>query len=310
MSVVVLGSINLDLVVEVPRLPIPGETVIGNRFFSAPGGKAANQAVAVAKLGTPVSLVGQVGGDSFGKTLLESLSTAGVNVEGITINPHVHSGIASITIDERGANTIACAAGANNFVREDEVRTFQALLPQAKVVLMELGIPLASILVAARESKANNCYTILDPAPAPAELPDELYRLVDLITPNEVEASQLVGFTVDGITTARQAAFCLHQMGVKNAIITLGSQGAFCSNATENFWLEAISVPVVDTVAAGDAFNGALAVALASGKSLKEAVRWGTVAGALAVTKNGAQTSLPTRDRFKQLLAQTFYSNL
>lgn len=260
-------------------------------------------------MGTSVSLVGQVGDDSFGKTLLESLSTAGVDINGVTINPHVHSGIASIAIDRQGTNTIACAAGANNLVREEEIKKFQTLLPQAKVVLMELGIPLASILAAARESKAHNCYTILDPAPVIANLPDELYRLVDLITPNEVEASQLVGFTVDGITTARQAAFCLHQMGVKNVIITLGSQGAFYSSATENFWVEPISVPVVDTVAAGDAFNGALAVAIASGKSLREAVRWGTVAGALAVTKNGAQTSLPTRDRFKQLLAQTFYSS-
>lgn len=309
MTVVVLGSINLDLVVEVPRLPIRGETVIGNRFFSAAGGKAANQAVAVAKLGIPVSLVGQVGDDSFGKTLLESLATAGVNIEAITVNPHTHSGIASITVDEKGANTIACAAGANNLVRDEEIKKFQTLLPQAKVVLMELGIPLATVLAAAREARANDCYIILDPAPAMSNLPDELYRAIDLITPNEVEASQLVGFTVDGVTTARQAAFCLHQMGVKNVVITLGSQGAFCSSATDSFWVEPIAVSVVDTVAAGDAFNGALAVAIVSGKSLAEAVRWGTVAGALAVTKNGAQTSLPTFDSFKQLLGQTFYSN-
>ncbi len=306
MSIVVFGSINLDLVVEVSRLPSKGETVIGNRFFSAAGGKAANQAVAIAKLGTPVSLVGQVGGDRFGQTLLENLSSAGVNIEGVTVNPHTHSGVASIVVDEKGDNTIACAAGANNLVREEEVKKFRALLSQSKVVLMELGIPLATVLAAAREARTNNCYTILDPAPAMSNLPDELYRTIDLITPNEVEASQLVGFTVDGVTTARQAAFCLHQMGVKNVIITLGSQGAFCSSETDSFWVEPISVSVVDTVAAGDAFNGALAVAIASGKPLAEAVRWGTVAGALAVTKNGAQTSLPNLDRFKQLLAQTF----
>ncbi|WP_036478343.1 ribokinase [Myxosarcina sp. GI1] len=306
MTIVVFGSINLDLVVEVSRLPSKGETVIGNRFFSAAGGKAANQAVAIAKLGTPVSLVGQVGGDRFGQTLLENLSNAGVNIEGVTVNPHTHSGVASIVVDEKGDNTIACAAGANNLVREEEVKKFRGLLSQSKVVLMELGIPLATVLAAAREARANNCFTILDPAPAMSNLPDELYRAIDLITPNEIEASQLVGFTVDGVTTARQAAFCLHQMGVKNVIVTLGSQGAFCSSATDSFWVEPISVSVVDTVAAGDAFNGALAVAIASGKSLAEAVRWGTVAGALAVTKNGAQTSLPNLDRFKQLLAQTF----
>lgn len=302
MTVVVFGSINLDLVVEVPRLPMRGETVIGNRFFSAAGGKAANQAVAVAKLGTTVNLIGQVGDDSFGQTLLENLQEAGVKTGGITVNPHTHSGIASIVVDEKGENTIACAAGANNLVREREIEEFKALLPHANVVLLELGIPIATVLTAAREAKANNCCLILDPAPVNSTLPEELYRLVDIITPNEVEASQLVGFTVDGVTTARQAASFLHQMGIKNVIITLGSKGSFCSTPEENFWVRPISVPVVDTVGAGDAFNGALAVALASGKSLKEAAQWGTVGGALAVTKNGAQSSLPNRDSFMQLL--------
>ncbi len=307
MTVVVFGSINLDLVVEVPRLPIRGETVIGNRFFSAAGGKGANQAVAIAKLGTAVSLIGQVGDDNFGRTLLDNLAAAGVTTDGITINPHTHSGVASIVVDDKGDNTIACAAGANNLVREKEIDQFKLKLPQAKVVLLELGIPIATVLSAAREAKAHNCLLILDPAPVNPNLPEELYNLVDIITPNEVEASQLVGFTVDGVTTARQAAACLHQMGVKNVIITLGSQGAFCSNGVEDFWSKPISVPVVDTVGAGDAFNGALAVALAKGKSLQEAVIWGTVAGALSVTKNGAQTSLPDRPSFNQLLAEQSY---
>ena len=306
MTVVVFGSINLDLVVEVPRLPIRGETVIGNRFFSTAGGKAANQAVAIAKLGTAVSLIGQVGDDNFGRTLLDNLAAEGVDTDGITINPHTHSGVASIVVDEKGDNAIACAAGANNLVREKEIAQFKLKLPQAKVVLLELGIPMATVLSAAREAKAHNCLLILDPAPMNPDLPEELYSLVDIITPNEVEASQLVGFTVDGVTTARQAASCLHQMGVKNVIITLGSQGAFCSssNGVEDFWSKPISVPVVNTVAAGDAFNGALAVALAEGKSLKEAVIWGTVAGALSVTKNGSQSSLPDRASFDRLLAE------
>lgn len=302
MTVVVLGSINLDLVVEVPRLPAKGETVIGDRFFSAAGGKAANQAVAIAKLGTAVSLVGQVGDDSFGARLLSGLQQEGVNIEGITINPNTYSGIASIVVDRDGANTIACAGGANNFVRGKEIERFVKLLPQAKIVLMELGIPLATVLTAAREAKANDCLLILDPAPVTSELPEELYSLIDIITPNEVEASQLVGFTVDGVTTARQAASFLHQMGVKNVIITLGSQGSLYSNKDESVWVKPILVPVVDTVAAGDAFNGALAVALASGKSLAEAVRWATIGGALAVTKNGAQSSLPNKESFQQLL--------
>ena len=302
MTVVVLGSINLDLVIEVPYIPVKGETVIGDRFFSAAGGKAANQAVAIAKLGTSVSLVGQVGDDSFGKTLIEGLQSVGVNTEGIIVNPQTYSGIASIVVDRQGANTIACAGGANNLVRESEIEQFKRLLPKAKIVLLELGIPIATVLRAAREAKAHDCFLILDPAPVNADLPEELYSLVDIITPNEVEASQLVGFTVDGVTTARQAASLLHQMGVQNVIITLGSQGSLYSNQAESFWIEPITVPVVDTVAAGDAFNGALAVALALGKSIPEAVQWGTVGGALAVTKNGAQSSLPSKDSFLELL--------
>lgn len=309
MTVVVLGSINLDLVIEVPYIPVKGETVIGDRFFSAAGGKAANQAVAIAKLGTSVSLVGQVGDDSFGKTLIEGLQSVGVNTEGIIVNPQTYSGIASIVVDRQGANTIACAGGANNLVREAELDQFKRLLPKAKIVLLELGIPIATVLRAAREAKAHNCLLILDPAPVNAELPEELYSLVDIITPNEVEASQLVGFTVDGVTTAKQAASFLHQMGVQNVIITLGSQGSLYSNQAESLWIEPITVPVVDTVAAGDAFNGALAVALALGKSISEAVQWGTVGGALAVTKNGAQSSLPSKDSFLQLLKKQTLSN-
>lgn len=304
MTVVVFGSINIDLVVEVPRLPSRGETVIGHRFFTAGGGKAANQAVAVAKLGIPTHLIGQIGDDKFGQILLKNLHNLGVGTEGVVINPHTHSGVASILVEERGDNIIACAAGANNLVGEAELRQFQALLPQAKVALLELGIPLSTVLAAAQTAKNSNCWVILDPAPAQPNLPNELYSLVDLITPNEIEASQLVGFTVDGVTTARQAATFLHQMGAKNVVITLGNQGAFCSTGDENYWVKPVSVRVVDTVAAGDAFNGALAAALASGKSLKEAVQWGNIAGALAVTKPGAQPSLPSRDIFMKMLAE------
>ncbi|MGK7934737.1 MAG: ribokinase [Xenococcaceae cyanobacterium] len=304
MSVVVFGSINIDLVVEVSHLPVKGETVIGNRFFISTGGKAANQAVALAKLGIPVHLIGQIGDDSFGQTLLQNLKTAGVKTDKITINPHTHSGIASITVDEQGQNTITCAAGANRLVGEQELAQLRALLPKTKVVMLELGVPLSSILAAARDARASGCCLILDPAPAKSNLPDELYRLVDIITPNEVEASQLVGFTVDGVTTARQAATFLHQMGARKVIITLGNQGAFCSTQEESFWVKPIPVKVVDAVAAGDAFNGALAAALASGKSLREAVEWGNIAGALSVTKNGAQPSLPDLDTFMKMLSE------
>lgn len=304
MTVVVFGSINIDLVVEVSHLPVKGETVIGNRFFTTAGGKAANQAVAVAKLGIPVHLIGQIGDDHFGKTLVQNLQIAGVQTDKITVNPHTHSGIASITVDAEGNNTITCAAGANRLVGEQELAQFRALLPKTKVAMLELGVPLSSILAAARDARASSCCLILDPAPAKSKLPDELYKLVDIITPNEIEASQLVGFTVDGVTTARQAATFLHQMGARKVIITLGNQGAFCSTREESFWVKPIPVRVIDTVGAGDAFNGALASALAEGKSLREAVEWGNIAGALSVTKNGAQSSLPDRESFMKILSE------
>ena len=304
MTVVVFGSINLDLVVEVPHLPTRGETVIGNRFFCATGGKAANQAVAVAKLGFPVHSIGRVGNDNFGQVLLENMQLAGVDITGVTIDPQIHSGVASIVVDQRGDNAIACAAGANNLVREPELKAFEKIIPQAKVILLELGIPLPTVMEALKRSQGIGCPIILDPAPARSSLPEKMYQLVDIITPNEIEASQLVGFTVDGVTTARQAASFLHQMGAKKIIITLGNKGTFCSTEEEDFWLKPIPVKVVDTVAAGDAFNGGLSAALAAGKSFKEAAIWGNVAGALAVTQPGAQSSLPTRDVFMELLSE------
>lgn len=301
--VIVFGSINIDLVVQVPRLPARGETVIGEQFFTAAGGKGANQAVAVAKLGVSVYLVGQVGDDAFGTELLNALQAAGVQTDGVQVASGVHSGVASIVVEPTGDNAIACAAGANNRVSAADVERVAPLLTQAQVVLLELGIPLPTVVAAARSAHERGCRVILDPAPAPSQLPRELYACIDIITPNEVEASQLVGFTVDSPTTAEQAAQVLHQRGVDNVIITLGSQGAFCSTSQDAFWIPAIPVEVVDTVAAGDAFNGGLAAALASGKSLRQAVEWGTVAGALSVTQSGAQSSLPDWESFQGLLS-------
>ncbi|WP_013324886.1 ribokinase [Gloeothece verrucosa] len=303
MAVIVLGSINIDLVVQVSHLPHKGETVIGNNFFTACGGKGANGAVAIAKLGIPVSMVGQVGGDQFGETLLKGLQSAGVNTQGVIINPDTHSGVASIVVDQHGDNTIACAGGANSLVGDAEIQQFKALLPGAKVVSLELGIPLDVVVAAASAASAADCIVILDPAPARNDLPDELYPLIDIITPNEVEASQLVGFPVIDPETATRAALILQQRGVKTVIVTLGSQGALCCSANETFFVPALSVSVVDTVAAGDAFNGGLVAALASGKSLPEAMQWATVAGALSVTQAGAQSSLPDRASFLQFLS-------
>jgi ribokinase len=243
-------------------------------------------------------MVGQVGDDDFGQTLRLGLQAAGVNVEAVTINPDVHSGVASIVVGNTGENAIACAAGANHQVGQKEIENFTALAENAKVVLLELGVPIEAVIAAARAAQAHNCTVILDPAPAIADFPEELYSFVDILTPNEVEATQLVGFPVDSPATAQKAALVLQARGIPTVIVTLGEQGALCCTAEETFLVPAIPTEVVDTVAAGDAFNGALAAALASGESLKEALHWGTVAGSLSVKKKGAQPSLPTRAEF------------
>lgn len=303
MTVVVLGCINMDVVVQVPRLPMPGETLVGNNFFTAFGGKGANQAVAVSRLGIPVFMIGQVGGDDFGQALLVGLKAVGVNVDGVTVNPNTHSGVASIVVGETGENSIACAAGANSFVGTAEIERLATLLDSNAIVMVELGIPMDTVLTAVQCASRGKCQVILDPAPVPDVFPAELYPLIDIITPNEVEASQLVGFPVHDPVTAEKASQILRNRGVRNVIITLGNQGAFCATPTETFLMPAIPVQVVDTVAAGDGFNGALAAALAQGKSFREAVLWGTVAGAMTVSQKGAQPALPNATAFRELLS-------
>ncbi len=305
MSIIAFGSINMDLVVRVPRLPGAGETLVGHEFFSAFGGKGANQAVAAAKLGATAAFVGRVGGDDFGQTLQLALSASGVDTSALAIDEGINSGVASIVVSETGENTIACAAGANGNVGSADVERLQGLLPTAKLLLLELGIPLPAVVAAAQAARAAGVPVLLDPAPAhlPEPLPAELYPLLDFITPNMVEAGQLVGFPVSDRESAARAAAVLCERGTTTALITLGADGALCHSAQDSFAVSGIATTTVDTVAAGDAFNGALAAAIASGRSLREAVQWGNVAGALAVGKAGAQASLPDRGSFEALLA-------
>lgn len=295
MTVLVLGSVNMDLVIRANRLPEVGETLMGHDFFSAFGGKGANQAVALAKLGQPTHFIGQVGNDDFGQTLLLALNAAGVDTAGIDLNPDTHSGVASIVVTDSGDNTIACAPGANGSVGTAQLNTLHTKLDQAQWLLLELGIPLPVVVAAAQAAQAAGVSVLLDPSPVPETFPPELYGCIEILTPNETEASQLVGFSVHDPATAQQAAEHLQALGVATVIITLGSQGAWCSSATFSGWTPAPIVEVVDTVAAGDAFNGALVTALCEGQSLEIAVQWGCAAGALAVTQSGAQPALPER---------------
>lgn len=294
----------MDLVVRSPRLPSPGETLSGTSFFTFPGGKGANQAVATAKLGIPTYLVGRVGDDQFGQELLNSLNLAGVETKYLLIDESVNSGVAVIAVDDAGENNIIIVAGANGRVNQEDVQSLTQLLTDASAVLLQLEIPLPTVILAAQAARQAGVPIILDPAPALLEIPDELYSLVNIITPNEIEAEQLVGFSINGIESIEKAASILRHKGVETVIIKLGAKGVFCSSGKEKFFMPAFPVEVVDTVAAGDAFNAGLVAALASGRSLREAVVWGAAVGAISTTKKGAQPSLPDRKSLEGFLVE------
>jgi len=301
-AVVVFGSINMDLVVRTPRLPTPGETLTGHTFFTAPGGKGANQAVACARLGAPTRMVGRVGDDLFGEQLRASLRSFGVQDDGVLTTPGP-SGVALIAVDDTAENTIVIVPGANGAVSIADIPRLERALDGARALLLQLEVPIETVVAAARAAHTRGVTVILDPAPA-LPLPDELYALADIITPNEHEATTLTGIAVHDDQGAIAAARALIARGARRVALKLGARGALTADAEgEQFW-SPFTVTPVDTVAAGDAFNGGLAVALSEGRSFDEAIRWGLAAGALSVTRHGAQPSMPERNDVLTLLAQ------
>jgi len=301
MAVVVFGSINMDLVVRTPRLPSAGETLSGGQFFTAPGGKGANQAVAAARLGAPTRMVGRVGGDVFGETLRQGLSDDGVDVASVATAEEQPSGVALITVDDAGENTIIVVSGANGTLGVDDLARLDDLLSEARVLLLQLEVPLEAVSAAARRAHERGVAVVLDPAPA-RPLPAELYAATAILTPNAVEAAALVGFELDGDAAVRRAADILLERGVGSVVIKLGADGAYYHDGTRGAFVPSYQVTAVDTVAAGDAFNGGLAAALHEGYPFEQAVRWGIAAGALAVTQAGAQPAQPHRDALLALL--------
>ncbi|BAS58901.1 ribokinase [Leptolyngbya boryana NIES-2135] len=287
------GSINMDLVARVPKLPKPGETLTGYSFSTVPGGKGANQAVAVAKLGGSSQMVGRVGDDAFGQELLASLKAAGVQSDRIFIDRSTSSGVAMIAVNDQSENHIIVIAGANGNVDQSDLD--RLMLTDSSILLLQLEIPFEIVQTAARSAKAIGATVILDPAPAPAVFPDELYGAIDIITPNATETEQLVGFPIQTQADAERAAEILQQRGTKTVIIKMGAQGVYCATEDDRFFMPVFPVVAIDTVAAGDAFNAGLAVALAEGHPMREAVRWGAASGALSTTKSGAQSSLSDR---------------
>lgn len=299
-GILVIGSSNTDMVIFSGHLPLPGETIIGGKFLMNPGGKGANQAVAAARLGGNVTFVARVGNDIFGQEAVENFLKEGINASNISIDPQNPSGVALITVDEKGENSIVVASGANMTLDESDINNASDELAMSEIVLMQLEIPVETVVYAARMASGMGKKVILNPAPA-AELPMEIYANLFAITPNETETEILTGVQVEDEPSARLAAQVFHERGVPIVIITLGAKGSFLSTAETQTIVSAPKVEAVDTTAAGDTFNGALAVALAGGKDMAQAVRFANTAAAISVTRKGAQASVPSLEEVMNL---------
>ena len=299
--IVVVGSLNMDLVIRTPRFPGPGETIIGSAFHTIPGGKGANQAVAAAKLGAQVIMVGRVGDDAFGDQQLANLSQLGIDVSRIQRDPKAATGVALIVLDEQGQNSIILAPGANMRLTLADLEAAEDALASAAILVLQLEIPQKVVEQAIKAARAHGVVVLLNPAPG-RRLPPTLLSQVDVLIPNESETALLTGTEVNDIESARRAAAKLRAAGVGTVILTLGGRGALLLEGQKATHVPGYRVDVVDTTAAGDAFVGGFAVALAEGQDLAQAVRLANAAGALAVTKLGAQPSLPTRSEVEAFL--------
>lgn len=302
--IVVVGSLNMDLVVRVPHMPAPGETILGSGFQTIPGGKGANQAVAAARMGAKVTMIGRVGKDNFGKSLIENLGKEGADINHVSTDAEVATGIAMITVDEAGQNSIVVASGANMSLTPEHILAAWENIKNIDAVVMPLEVSLDCVGEAVRLAKTSSATVVLNPAPAQL-LSDDLLKQVDVLVPNESETSLLTGMSVDTLEQAKAAANQLLSKGTGAVVLTLGDRGAmYLSHKDDAQVIPAYSVNVVDTTAAGDAFVAALSVGIASGKSLADSTEMANAAGALTVTRMGAQPSVPTLAEVNKLLAK------
>lgn len=297
-KICVVGSLNMDLVVNVESMPKKGQTLIGGDFKEVPGGKGANQAVAMARLGADVSMIGKVGTDGFGQTLLEALKNDNVNTSYI-YKEEGPSGVATITVDKNAENSIVVAPGANFALGKEDIDKNIEAIKSSDIVVVQLETPLETIDYTLKKAKELGKYTILNPAPA-VNLDDSIIKNVDLLTPNETELEILSGVSINCEDDILKAAKIMIEKGVKELIVTLGSKGSLYINKEKNMFKKSYKVEAIDTTAAGDSYTGALAVAFSKGKNIEEAMDFASKVGALCVTKEGAQSSLPTIDEVEK----------
>jgi len=292
--ITVIGSLNMDLVINTKRIPRPGETVLGKSFKQVPGGKGGNQADAAAKLGADVHLIGCVGDDAMGVLLMNSLKADGVTVDAISVKAKTATGVAAIIVEDSGDNAITVAPGANYELTPQDIESLRPLLADSAILLLQLEIPLDTVKTALKIGKSAGNMTILNPAPA-SDLDDEILNSVDILTPNETELEFLTGHKTETLAQIEDAGKSLLAKGVRQLVVTLGQNGCMHIDQSGAKHYNAYKVKAIDTTAAGDSFNAALAVYLDAGKSMEDAIAFALKVGAMTVTKEGAQTSLPLK---------------
>jgi len=301
MKIVVFGSINMDLTAYSQTLPKPGETIRGDSYITVPGGKGNNQAVAAARLGADVQFIGRVGDDIFGQQVLKTVAAENVDVTQVAVDPDKSTGLAVISVDANAENVITIISGANWTLGTEDIARAEKCLENADAIMLQIEVPLEASLRIAESAKQKKVKVILDPAPA-IPLPEKAYQVIDFITPNETETEILVGVLPHNEEEARQAAAIFHQRGVQNVIIKMGARGVYYDAVDQKGFVQPFKVKSIDSVAAGDAFNAGLAVAIAEGKAIEEAVKWGAAAGAIATTRKGALPAMPFRSEVETLL--------
>lgn len=309
-KILVIGSMNLDMVVKVDHTPMVGETILSDGGMEMiPGGKGANQACAVGCLGADVTMLGAVGNDMYAERQLESLERAGVDVSRVIRRDGSTTGVAFITVNHNGDNSIVVVSGANGTLSEKDIDDNIDLIKTCDIVIFQLEIPLPTVCYAAKAAKSFGKMVILDPAPVPKEFPEELYGYVDIVKPNETELSMLTG--IENVEKNLKAATdVLRGKGVKDVLVTLGEHGVYLNSSESGICrIPAIKVESVDTTAAGDSFTAALAIMLSEGKNLEEAARFANYVSSIVVTRKGAQSSIPTLDEVTEYIEKIKESN-